>query len=566
MNRYKIWVRGALVITAALLVGVVLGIMLQRGAGKSGSLMPRTPKGDKLSWALSLIDQRYVDSISRDSLAEMAIPVILKDLDPHSVYVTAAEFAATNEPLTGSFDGIGVMFNMMTDTVLITNVISGGPSHKSGIVAGDRIITIEDSIVAGRKVNQDNIVKMLRGKRGTKVKLGVERSSSRELIPFTITRDVIPVKSLEASFMAGPGVGYVRFGRFAATTYKEVLAAMTNLKAQGATKIIMDLRGNSGGYLDQAIYIANEFLRKGEKIVYTEGVASPRMDQDADGNGSFQDIELAVLIDEYSASASEIVAGAIQDNDRGMIVGRRSFGKGLVQEQFPYPDGSAIRLTIARYYTPVGRSIQKPYTPGKDEEYELEVYKRYGHDELSNADSIPLVDSLRFMTPKGKVVYGGGGIAPDIFVPVDTVAVTKFFLEQFRKNLIFKFATQLTESNRSRINAIKSIDELDAFFAGRDLVAEFVTYAARSGVRASSADLEQSRDLILSQIKGYVGRNTPLEENAFYYYMMPNDEAIKQTINEFKNPGAAAAAEAARRAAVVSASDKATADKATQTK
>lgn len=548
MNKYKVWVRGALIITATLVVGVVLGIYVQRAALNSAvSIAPHIVKGDKLSWALSLIGQRYVDAISRDSLAELAIPVILEDLDPHSTYITAKEFAATNEPLTGSFDGIGVMFNMMTDTVLITNVISGGPSHKAGIVAGDRIMTIGDTPIAGHKVNQDSIVKMLRGKRGTKVDIGIQRSSAKELIPFTITRDIIPIKSIEASFMATPEVGYIRFGRFAATTYKEVQEALTKLREQGATKVVIDLRGNSGGYLDQAIYIANEFLPKGNKIVYTEGVASPRSDQDADGTGSFQDVELAILIDETSASASEIVAGAIQDNDRGVIVGRRSFGKGLVQEQFPFPDGSAIRLTVARYYTPAGRSIQKPYTPGKAKEYEMEIYQRgekvvkpdstqleNPNDTATvNRDSIPLTDSLRFYTPKGKVVYGGGGIMPDLHVTIDTTAYTRFFIEQFQKNLIFKFATQFTESNRAHVNKVSNIKELDALFAGHDLLTEFVTYATRAGVRPTPTDLKRSGDLIIAQIKGYVGRNTQLEENAFFYYIMPQDETIQRALKEF---------------------------------
>ncbi|MCC8062685.1 MAG: S41 family peptidase, partial [Rikenellaceae bacterium] len=396
MSNYKTTIRVTLFIVTALLVGVSLGIMLERAALRDAYTDAR--QGDKLSWALSEIEERYVDPITRDSLAELALPLLLQDLDPHSVYIPASEFAATNEPLTGTFDGIGVMFNMLTDTVQITNVISGGPSAAAGIVAGDRIITVDDSTIAGVKMDQDKVVGMLRGKRGSTVKLGILRAPAQELLPVTITRGAIPVKSLEAAFIVPgkPEVGYIKFGRFAATTHSEVLAALMQLREQGVRKVILDLRGNGGGYLDQAIYIANEFLPKGHKIVYTEGHASPRADQNADGRGRFQDIELAVVIDENSASASEIVAGAIQDNDRGVIVGRRSFGKGLVQEQIPYPlDGSAMRLTIARYYTPVGRSIQKPYTPGHGDDYNGELIRRYEHNEMLTADSIHLTDSLK---------------------------------------------------------------------------------------------------------------------------------------------------------------------------
>lgn len=528
MSNYKTWIKTTLLLCTALLVGIILGILTEKAVLQSQR--QRIAQGDKLSWALSLIDERYVDDISRDSLAELVLPSILQELDPHTTYIPASEFAATNEPLTGSFDGIGVMFNMLTDTVQVTNVISAGPSAKAGVVAGDRIIMVDDVMIAGVKMDQDSVVKRLRGKRGSKVKLSIERRPAKELLPLTVTRDVIPMKSLEASFMARPGIGYIRFGRFASTTYQEVLAALRSLRDQGATKVIMDLRENTGGYLDQAIYIANEFLPKGNKIVYTEGNTSPRVDQNADGRGTFTDVELAIIIDEGSASASEIVAGAIQDNDRGTIIGRRSFGKGLVQEQFPYSDGSAIRMTVARYYTPLGRSIQKPYAPGKEKEYQQEIRWRYEHNEMLSADSIHLADSLRFFTPGGKVLYGGGGIMPDIFVPMDTSSVTPYFRELFQKNLIFKYATQITDQNRAQINDIKTFEQMNAFFARRNLFYDFVAYADRAGVRPAGNDLELSRDLITAQLKGYISRNTPLEEGAFYYYMMPQDKTLLRSI------------------------------------
>lgn len=531
MSNYKTSIRISLFIVTALLIGAALGIMLERAALRDTYTEVR--RGDKLSWALSEIEERYVDPITRDSLAELTLPLLLQELDPHSVYIPASDFAATNEPLTGSFDGIGVMFNMLTDTVQITNVISGGPSDAAGIVAGDRIITVNDSLIAGVKMDQDKVVSMLRGERGSSVKLGILRAPSKELLPITVVRGAIPLKSLEAAFLV-PGhrdIGYIRFGRFAASTYNEVLAALIRLREQGARKMILDLRGNGGGYLDQAIFIANEFLPKGNKIVYTEGNASPRVDQNADGRGRFQDVDLAIVIDENSASASEIVAGAIQDNDRGVIVGRRSFGKGLVQEQIPYPlDGSAMRLTIARYYTPVGRSIQKPYTPGEEEEYETELLRREAHSELFTADSIHMADSLKFVTPGGKIVYGGGGIMPDVFVPVDTTGLTPYFMKLFQKNLIFRYASQTTDRYRSQINAIKSLDELDRFFADKNLFYDFVAYAERQGVRPTESEMSLSRPLITAQIKGYIGRNTSLDETAFYYYMLPEDKTLLQAV------------------------------------
>lgn len=537
MNNYKTTIRVTLFIVTALLVGASLGIMLERAALRDAYTDAR--QGDKLSWALSEIEERYVDPITRDSLAELALPLLLQDLDPHSVYIPASEFAATNEPLTGTFDGIGVMFNMLTDTVQITNVISGGPSAAAGIVAGDRIITVNDSTIAGVKMDQDKVVGMLRGQRGSTVKLGILRAPAQELLPVTVTRGAIPVKSLEAAFIVPgkPEVGYIKFGRFAATTHSEVLAALMQLREQGARKVILDLRGNGGGYLDQAIYIANEFLPKGHKIVYTEGHASPRADQNADGRGRFQDIELAVVIDENSASASEIVAGAIQDNDRGVIVGRRSFGKGLVQEQIPYPlDGSAMRLTIARYYTPVGRSIQKPYTPGHGEDYNGELIRRYEHNEMLTADSIHLADSLKYITPGGKIVYGGGGIMPDIFVPVDTTGVTPYFSKLFQKNLIFRYATQTTDRYRKQINAVKTLGDLDRFFADKNLFYDFVAYADRQGIHPTETEMTLSKALITAQIKGYIGRNTPLDETAFYYYIFPQDSTLTRAVQVLDKP------------------------------
>ena len=531
MNKQKVIIWGVVTGAGILLIGILVGIMMQRSA-VSYKYIP-LGRNDKLSLTMSLLENRYVDSLTSDSLVELVVPTLLEKLDPHSVYITKEEFASANEPLTGHFDGIGVIFNMMTDTVLVSNVISGGPSDKVGVVAGDKIITINDSVVAGRKIKQDDIVKMLRGTKGTIVKLGIERNKAAELIPITVTRGVIPMKSVEASFMIKDDIGYIKFSRFAATTYQEIAIAMLGLKTKGATRLILDLRGNSGGYLDQAIHIVNEFLPEGQMIVYTEGAHAPRIDQLADGKGRYRDIPLTLIIDEGSASASEILAGAIQDNDRGIIVGRRSFGKGLVQEQFPYSDGSAARITISRYYTPLGRSIQKPYTAGDIDSYNQEMVNRVSHSELFNADSIKQNDAEKFTTPAGRVVYGGGGIMPDIFVPVDTSAVSPFYRKLFEKNLIFKYSLAITESNRKKINSIKNIDELNLFFAGRNLYGDFIAYARRNGVEPTSTEIDKDKAIVMAQLKGYIGRNTILEDNAYYYYIYPEDPAILRALETF---------------------------------
>ncbi|MBQ3260325.1 MAG: S41 family peptidase, partial [Alistipes sp.] len=374
---------------------------------------------NKLTQTLSLIENSYVDSLSLDPIIEHVMPHIIEKLDPHSAYIPASEMQEMNEPLEGEFDGIGVVFNMATDTVIVLNVIPKGPSDKAGVRAGDRIIRINDSIVAGRKVPQGDVVKQLRGKRGTRVRLGIERQGIGDLVDITVTRDAIPLHSIEASFMMTPKIGYIRLSQFARTSYAELKKALGELRGEGMEQLIFDLRGNTGGYLDQAIDIANEFLPKGALIVYTEDRNRNQVKEFSDGKGGSTDLDVAVLIDEASASSSEILAGALQDNDRGVVVGRRSFGKGLVQRQVPFADGSALRITVARYFTPTGRSIQKPYTNGEGEEYESDIYKRYLNNEFFSADSIHFADSLRFVTPKGKVVYGGGGIMPDVFVPLD---------------------------------------------------------------------------------------------------------------------------------------------------
>lgn len=535
------------IIACSIALGILLGGKVFRNDRirnmQGQSLMARN--NNKIDMLLSLINNTYVDSISIDSLIENAIPLIVDELDPHSSYLTKAEVLEANEIYDAQFDGIGVTFNMLTDTVIVLNVISGGPSAEAGIQSGDRIITVNDSIIAGVKMPQNNVVKRLRGPRGSQVKLGIQRYGHKDLIPITVTRGAIPIKSIVAAYMIRPEIGYIRFEQFSGTSYQELISAISGLKDQGMKKLILDIRGNGGGLLDQAIIIANEFLPKDKMIVYTQNREGQKDIKYSDGQGSFTEEELVVLIDENSASASEILAGALQDNDRGTIIGRRSFGKGLVQGQFPFPDGSALRLTIARYYTPVGRSIQKPYDKGR-ETYYNEVYDRYQHNEMFSADSIHFNDSLKFTTPGGKIVYGGGGIMPDIFVPIDTSDITTYFraVTDWDKNILYRFTLEFSDRNRSRLNEINTLEELDRFFAEQpNLLNDFIAFAARSGVAPNAADIAKSRALILSQLKAYIGRNSALEDNAFYHNIQQIDpvidkalEALNQSVSQTSAP------------------------------
>lgn len=527
-----------LLLAAGVVLGLVLGQYLGRNSTTSqlkGMLSRMALPTNKLTYTLSLIENQYVDSVSMDSLAEHVIPLLVKELDPHSVYIPASEMQALNEPLEGEFDGIGVVFNMATDTVIVLNVIPQGPSDKAGIKAGDRIIEIGDSVVAGRKIPQNNVVKMLRGPRGTTVHLGIGRQGISGLVPIDVERGVIPIRSIESAFRIVDGVGYVKLGQFARTTYDEFRRALASLRAEGVTKLIFDLRGNSGGFLDQAIAVANEFLHKGQLIVYTEDRRHEQLREYADGNGSAQDMEVVVLIDEGSASSSEILAGALQDNDRGTIVGRRSFGKGLVQRQIPYSDGSALRLTTARYYTPTGRSIQKPYTIGDDESYEEDIWNRYKNNEFFSADSIHFADSLKRTTPGGKVVYGGGGIMPDVFIPADTTDVTKYFIEVSGRNILYRYTIEYADRHREALNAVQTIGDLQALLdSDKTLVDDFVRYAARKGVAPRYGDIARSRRLIEAQLRAYIGRNTKLEDNGFYANIYPVDNVIVRAVGILK--------------------------------
>ena len=526
-----------------LAVGIVLGILLGQFVGRNKaesqlrSLISRTglTAPNKLMQTCMLVENKYVDSISMDSLTELVIPLMMKELDPHSEYIPARDMQAMNEVLEAEFDGIGVTFNAATDTVIILSVIPNGPSAKAGIVPGDRIIQVNDTLVAGVKMPQNDIVKRLRGKRGTHVKLSLQRQGVEELVDMDVVRDAIPIKSIEAAFMINEQVGFIRLSQFARTSYVELMKALYLLRGQGMTKLIFDLRGNAGGFLDQAILIANEFLPEGNLIVYTEDRNGQQMKEYSDGSGSATDLGLIVLVDEGSASSSEILAGAVQDNDRGTIVGRRSFGKGLVQQQVPYADGSALRLTIARYYTPTGRSIQKPYQNGQQDDYDMDLARRYSNNEFFSADSIHFADSLKFTTPKGKVVYGGGGIMPDVFIPMDTVDVTKYFMEVTGRNILYRYTIDYADKHRAALNSVQTIEELQALLdADKGLVQDFVRYASRHGVRPVQRDIARSRKLIEAQLRAYIGRNTLLEDNGFYYNIIPIDNVLLKSISMFE--------------------------------
>lgn len=523
-------------LAVALVVGLWAGNYLGRhnsAAQLRGVLQQMAVPENKLTQTLSLIEREYVDPLSMDTLSEHLIPIVLKELDPHSVYIPKEEMAAMNDPLEGEFDGIGVVFNMATDTVIVLSVIPHGPSDKAGVKAGDRIIEINDSLVAGKKIPQDEIVRTLRGPRGTEVKLGLERQQIDELVEVQVIRDKIPIKSIESSFEIVPGIGYIKLGQFARTSHRELQMALLEMRSKGIERLIFDLRGNSGGFLDQAILIANEFLHKGQLIVYTEDRQKKQLREYADGVGIAQDMEVAVLIDEYSASSSEILAGALQDNDRGTIIGRRSFGKGLVQRQIPYADGSALRLTIARYYTPTGRSIQKPYTIGQEEDYAAELWNRYQNNELFSADSIHFADSLKRVTPGGKVVYGGGGIMPDLFIPADTTDMTPYFMEVSGRNILYRYTIEYADRHREELNKVTTIEELRQLLnRDRSLFNDFVQYAARQGVAPNWADIRRSRKLMEAQLKAYIGRNTALEDNGFYAHIYPIDNVILRAIEE----------------------------------
>ena len=508
--------------------GVMLLLICGLYAGQLGTgrreLKVKSHKWDKLMLVLEQIEKNYVDSVAYGDLVEKILPHVMENLDPHSMYLPPVELEAADESLEGNFSGIGIQFNVPADTAIVISVIAGGPSEKAGLLSGDRIVKINGKTVAGVKLDQDSLVKMLKGPRGTKVNVEVKRDDLAELIPFEITRDRIPVKSVDVALKVDEGLGYVKLSKFSKTTYDEFMMAVASLKIQGIDTLVVDLRDNSGGYLGQALLLSNEFLKKGDAIVYMEGRNRKREEYRADGRGLCQDVELYVLINENSASSSEIFAGALQDNDRATIVGRRSYGKGLVQEPVYFSDKSGIRLTVARYYTPTGRCIQKPY----GEDYSMYIVERYRHGEMFSADSIRTVDSLQYVTPKGKVVYGGGGIIPDIFVPVDTVGVTNFLVACNRKSLIVKYSNQLADQYRKQLRKVETFEDMEKLVASIDMEGGFLAFARKNGVVPAKGEWNVSKDIVLLQLSGLLGRYTVLDDNAFYAYILRIDNVMEK--------------------------------------
>lgn len=490
--------------------------------------------GDKMMQAIISVRNHYVDPVSLDTIYEKAIPALLSELDPHSEYIPKKMFEQVNESLEGHFDGIGIVFNAMTDTITVLSVIPQGPSDRAGVRPGDRIMLIDGREVAGKGIPQDSMVKLMRGPRGSKVKLSVRRSSLEDLVDMTITRAPIELHSVTAAFMLDrdEAIGYIRLAQFSRTSYNEVSKALERLRSEGMKSVIIDLRGNGGGFLDQVVAMVNELLPANQLIVYTEDRYGQRVNEYSNGSGSYTDIGITVLVDEFSASSSEILAGAIQDNDRGLVIGRRTFGKGLVQAQIPFEDGSAMRLTVARYYTPTGRSIQKPYTNGNEEEYHMDLVNRINHHELFSADSIHFDESMKFTTPKGRTVYGGGGIMPDIFIPIDTLYVSDYYNEVWNSNVLYRYTLDFNDRHRKAIDKVTTIEELDAVLDSESLIDDFVAYAERNGIERDQEGLDKSREVIEAQIRAYIGRNAMADEAGFYHNIYPIDEAMQRAVEE----------------------------------
>ncbi len=508
--------------------------LMNNNSGKDGndmtfSLLPRT---NKINSILSYIQNEYVDTVDLDKMTEKAIPTIVDQLDPHSMYIPARELEKFNEPLVGNFSGIGIQFNMNDDTVAVINTIPNGPSEIVGIQAGDRIIKVNDIPVAGVGMQTDSVVNKLRGPKGSTVRVSVLRRNEKELLDFEITRDDIPLHSVDVAYMMDDDVGYMKISTFSQTTVQEFQEAITDLHTKGMKKLILDLRGNGGGVMDAATTIADQFLPANKLIVYTQGKSRPRQDFYSSSRGITQDDELIILLDEFSASASEILAGAIQDNDRGEIVGRRSFGKGLVQEQVEFRDGSALRLTIARYYTPTGRSIQKPYTSNHEEYYD-DIHERFLKGELESADSIKFADSLRFVTPGGKVVYGGGGIMPDVFVPLDTTGISPYFNKVRNLGLIYRFAFNYTDSHRNKLEKLSSANEIEGYLDKTNYFNEFVRYAESNGIKPNLQEIKTSHDVLAIQIKAYIARNL-IDNEGFFPIIRKIDNTLQKAESIFE--------------------------------
>ncbi len=524
-----------LMMALCVVIGIIVGSFYSNHF--SGNRLSIINTGtNRINNLLHIIDDQYVDKVNLDSLVEDAMPKILTELDPHSVYISAKDVEAANQDLQGSFSGVGIQFVIRQDTIHVQNVIQNGPAERAGILAGDKIVMVDDHTFVGKAVTNQEAMKRLKGPKNTKVKIGVLRYGHSKPQSFVVTRGDIPIKSVSATYMIDDKTGYIRIKSFGETTYAELLVALAKLGESGFQNLIIDLRDNTGGYLQSAVQMANEFLPKNKLIVYTEGRKSPRQDFRSDGRGSYKQTPLVVLINEGSASASEIFAGAMQDNDRATVIGRRSFGKGLVQKQIEFSDGSMVRLTIARYYTPSGRCIQKPYVHGETDDYAQDLMSRYEHGEFFSQDSIKHTGP-KYHTSNGRVVYGGGGITPDIFVPEDTTGFTSYYKQATMSGLILQFAFTYTDDNRPKLNNFKEMMELADYLKRQNLVDKFATYANDKGLKRRNLMIRKSHYLLDRFINSRIIYNM-LDEQAWLEYVNEDDATIREALKTFRNNAA----------------------------
>ena len=517
------------IIAACIVAGIMIGVFYTKQYATGNRMGVINASSNKLNALLRIVNDQYVDTIDMAALIEEAMPQILGELDPHSSYIPAKDLEAVNADLKGSFSGIGIQFTIQEDTIHINSVIPGGPSEKVGLMAGDRIIEVDDSAFVGKIVTNNEAMRRLKGPKGSEVKLGIFRPGEKETLHFSIIRGDIPVKSIDAAYMINDKFGYMQINKFGETTYPEMLIALAKLHQERCQGVIIDLRGNTGGYMGSAIQMVNEFLPKGNLIVYTEGRNAPRENYPSNGTGSSQHLPIIVLMDESSASASEIFAGAIQDNDRGLIIGRRSFGKGLVQQPIEFTDGSAIRLTIARYYTPSGRCTQKPYNKGKDEDYEMDILTRYEHGEFFSQDSIKQDESHIYYTSIGRPVYGGGGIMPDIFVPQDTTGVTSYFSMAVNRGLTRQFCFQYTDQNRKKLQSFDTSEKLLQYLKRQNILEKFARFAESKGLKRRNILMYKSKELFDRALYGNIIYNVMDMEN-YVKYLNESDPTVLKAL------------------------------------
>lgn len=527
-------VKNTILIILCIVLCFLLGRSLHREVTKSNrqvAVLKSQLTSNKLDAVLNLINTKYVEDVDTEEIVEKLIPDMLKELDPHSVYIPAKEMEKTMEEMEGSFSGVGIQFNIREDTIRVISVITGGPAEQAGMRAGDCIVTVDDSLFVGDKINNDIVLRTLRGEKHSKVNVGIVRRGTEGIIPFTLTRDDIPLNSIDASYKIGENIAYIKIGNFSRTTYDEFLNKMAKLRLQDkCDRLILDLRSNPGGLMGSALALLNEFLPKNRLMLYVEGKSYPRQESFSDGRGSFKDMPIVVLMDEWSASASEIVAGSIQDNDRGYIVGRRSYGKGLVQQQIPFKDKSAVRLTVAHYYIPSGRSIQKPYTKGDFDDYELDIVHRWERGEFGSLDSIHVDDSLCFETFGGRKVYGGGGILPDYFVPLDTTSnQNDWFVDVANKNLIYNFAASYVDAHRNEMASLKTVAALKDHLQAEDIFSQFVAYSREKGVSSTARQVCEVKNEVQLQLNAYIARNT-MGEDIFWELLQEDDDTLLKAI------------------------------------